>query len=188
MPTLTLRPNSDVSVAMSQYGSGTGNYGRINESTTDDTNGVSTTNTEGGVVDLYGLPDPSPSGTINSVTVHFRARWDNVFGGSVVTQSYGTPQVRIGGTTYSAATQALGNTFKGYSRSWTTNPNTKSAWTWQNINDLVAGIRLNAGTYGDDKNPTLGEAYCSQLWVVVDYNNEPVANKLPAHLFFQGVR
>lgn len=184
MPTLTLRPNSDVSVAMSQYGSGTGNYGRINESTTDDTNGVSTTNTQG-AVDLYGLPDPSPSGTINSVTVHFRARWTYI--GSIVTQSYGTPQVRIGGTTYSATAWALGNTFKGYSRSWTTNPNTKSAWTWQNINDLVAGIRLNAGTYGDDKNPTLGEAYCSQLWVVVDYN-EPVANKLPAHLFFQGVR
>lgn len=184
MPTLTLRPNSDVSVAMSQYGSGTGNYGRINESTTDDTNGVSTTNTEG-VVDLYGLPDPSPSGTINSVTVHFRARW--AYAGDIVVSSYGTPQVRIGGTTYSATAQALGGTFQGYSRAWTTNPNTKSAWTWQNINDLVAGIRLNAGLYGDTKNPKQGEAYCSQLWVVVDYN-EPVANKLPAHLFFQGVR
>ena len=186
MPTLTLRPNSDVSVAMSQYGSGTGNYGRINESTTDDTNGVSTTNTQG-VVDLYGLPDPSPSGTINSVTVHFRARWDNVFGGSILLNPAGAAALRIGGTTYSATAQILGDTFRGYSRSWTTNPNTKSAWTWKNINDLVAGIRLNAGLYGDSKNPTQGEAYCSQLWVVVDYN-EPVANKLPAHLFFQGVR
>jgi hypothetical protein len=185
MPTLTLRPNSDVSVAMSQYGSGTGNYGRINESTTDDTNGVSTTNILG-AVDLYGLPDPSPSGTINRVTVHFRARW--AYNGSgIVAPSYGTPQVRIGGTTYSGTQQALKVIFASYNRSWTTNPNTKSAWTWKNINDLVAGIRLDAGTYGDDKNPTIGEAYCSQLWVVVDYN-EPVANKLPAHLFFQGVR
>ena len=184
MPKLTLRPNSDVSVAMSQYGSGTGNYGRINESTTDDTNGVGTTSTEG-VVDLYGLPDPSPSGTINSVTVHFRARW--AYGDNIVTQSAGTPQVRIGGTTYSATAQVLGNTFKGYSRAWSTNPNTESAWTWQNINDLIVGLRMNAGTYGDTKNPTIGAAYCSQLWVVVDYN-EPVANKLPAHLFFQGVR
>ena len=185
MPTLTLRPNSDVSVAMSQYGSGTGNYGRINESTTDDTNGVSTTNTEG-VVDLYGLPDPSPSGTINSVTVHFRARWAYA-GDIIVAQSYGTPQVRIGGTTYSGKQQALTLSFVSYNRSWSTNPNTKSAWTWKNINDLVAGIWLNAGLYGDGKYPTVGEAYCSQLWVVVDYN-EPVANKLPAHLFFQGVR
>ena len=36
MPTLTLYPNEDVSVTMSQYGSGTGNYGRINETTQDD--------------------------------------------------------------------------------------------------------------------------------------------------------
>lgn len=184
MPTLTLRPNSDVSVAMSQYGSGTGNYGRINESTTDDTNGVSTTNMSG-EVDLYGLPDPSPSGTINSVTVHFRARW--TYNGDIVTQSYGTPQVRIGGTTYSGTQQALTVSFASYNRSWSTNPNTSSAWTWQNINDLIVGLRMNAGTYGDSKNPTVGEAYCSQLWVVVDYT-ESVANKLPMSLFFQGVR
>ena len=182
MPTLTLYPNADVSVTMSQYGEGTGNYGRINETTQDDTDGVTTADTSG-QVDLYGLPDPSQDGTINKVTVHFRARWAHT--GTSINQSYATPQVRIGGTTYSATAQALGNTFQGYSRAWTTNPNTESAWTWQNINDLVAGIRLNAGRYGSHK--TLGEAYCSQLWVVVDYN-EPVANKLPAHLFFQGVR
>lgn len=185
MPTLTLRPNSDVSVTMGQYGSGTGNYGRINETTQDDTNGVTTSSTESGQADLYGLPNPSQSGTINSVTVHFRAKW--AYTGSWINQSYATPQVRIGGTTYSATAQALGNTFKGYSRAWSTNPNTESAWTWQNINDLMVGLRMNAGTYGDIKNPTIGEAYCSQLWVVVDYT-ESVANKLPAHLFFQGVR
>ena len=187
MPTLTLRPNSDVSVAMSQYGSGTGNYGRINESTTDDTNGVTTTpdSWPSEQVDLYGLPNPSQSGTINSVTVHFRARWD--YTGTVINQSYAIPQVRIGGTTYSGTQQALTVSFASYNRSWSTNPNTSSAWTWKNINDLVAGIRLDAGLYGNTKNPKVGEAYCSQLWVVVDYN-EPVANKLPMSLFFQGVR
>ena len=185
MPTLTLYPNEDVSVTMSQYGSGTGNYGRINETTQDDTNGVTTSSTSG-QVDLYGLPNPSQSGTINSVTVHFRARWAYT-GALPINQSYATPQVRIGGTTYSATAQALGNTFQNYSRAWSTNPNTESAWTWQNINDLVAGIRLNAGTYGDSENPTVGEAYCSWLYVIVDYT-EPVANKLPMSLFFQGVR
>lgn len=184
MPTLTLYPNADESVTMSQYGSGTGNYGRINETTQDDTNGVTTSSTSG-QADLYGLPNPSQSGTINSVTVHFRARW--TFNGSIVASSYGAPQVRIGGTTYSATAQGLGSTFKGYSRAWSTNPNTESAWTWQNINDLIVGLRMNAGTYGDAKNPTVGAAYCSWLYVVVDYT-ESVANKLPAHLFFQGVR
>lgn len=184
MPTLTLYPNADESVTMSQYGSGTGNYGRINETTQDDTNGVATSSTSG-QVDLYGLPDPSQDGTINSVTVHFRSKW--VYTDTVINQSYATPQVRIGGTTYSATAQALGITFKGYSRAWSTNPNTKSAWTWQNINDLIVGLRMNAGTYGDAKNPTIGAAYCSRLYVVVDYT-ESVANKLPAHLFFQGVR
>lgn len=183
MPTLTLYPNADVSVAMSQYGSGTGNYGRINETTQDDTNGVTTSSTSG-QVDLYGLPDPSQGGTINSVTVHFRARWDNT--GTLINQSYATPQVRIGGTTYSATAQALGSTFQNYSRAWSTNPNTESAWTWQNINDLIVGLRMNAGTYGDAKNPTIGAAYCSWLYVIVDYT-EPVANKLPMSLFFQGV-
>ena len=183
MPTLTLYPNADESVTMSQYGSGTGNYGRINETTQDDTNGVTTSSTSG-QVDLYGLPNPSQSGTINSVTVHFRARWD--YTGTVINQSYATPRVQIGGTTYSATAQALGSTFQGYSRAWSTNPNTESAWTWQNINDLIVGLRMNAGTYGAHK-PTIGAAYCSWLYVVVDYT-ESVANKLPAHLFFQGVR
>ena len=183
MPTLTLYPNADVSVAMSQYGSGTGNYGRINETTQDDTNGVTTSSIDG-QVDLYGLPDPSQDGTINSVTVHFRARWDNK--GTLSDQSYATPQVRIGGTTYSATAQVLGNTFKGYSRAWSTNPKTKSAWTWQNINDLIVGLYMIAGLYGDDKDPTIGAAYCSRLYVIVDYT-EPVANKLPMSLFFQGV-
>lgn len=184
MPTLTLYPNADVSVAMSQYGSGTGNYGRINETTQDDTNGVTTSSTSG-QVDLYGLPDPSQGGTINSVTVHFRSKWDYTGEGALI-KSYATPQVRIGGTTYSATAQALGSTFQNYSRAWSTNPNTESAWTWQNINDLIVGLRMNAGTYGDTKNPTIGAAYCSWLYVIVDYT-EPVANKLPMSLFFQGV-
>lgn len=182
MPTLTLYPNADVSVTMSQYGSGTGtgNYGRINETTQDDMNGVNTPITSG-QVDLYGLPDPSQGGTINSVTVHFRSKWD--YTGTLINQSYATPQVRIGGTTYSATEQGLGNTFQNYSRAWSTNPNTESAWTWQNINDLIVGLRMNAGTYGDTKNPTIGAAYCSWLYVIVDYT-EP---KLPMSLFFQGV-
>lgn len=180
MPTLTLYPNADVSVAMSQYGSGTGNYGRINETTQDDTNGVTTSSTSG-QVDLYGLPDPSQGGTINSVTVHFRAK-----GEGALIKSYATPLVRIGGTTYSATEQGLESTFQDYSRAWSTNPNTESAWTWQNINDLIVGLRMNAGTYGDVKNPTTGAAYCSWLYVIVDYT-EPVANKLPMSLFFQGV-
>ena len=186
MPTLTLYPNADVSVTMSQYGEGTGNYGRINETTQDDTDGVTTADTSG-QVDLYGLPDPSQDGTINKVTVHFRAKWAYTGTDYLINQSYATPQVRIGGTTYSATAQGLGSTFQGYSRAWSTNPNTSSAWTWQNINDLIVGLRMNAGTYGDTKNPTLGAAYCSRLYVIVDYT-EPVANKLPMSLFFQGVR
>ena len=185
MPTLTLYPNADVSVTMSQYGSGTGNYGRINETVSDDTNGVITSDITTGQLDLYGLPNPSQSGTINSVTVHFRARWD--YTSTVINQSYATPRVRIGGTTYSATAQGLENTFQSYSRAWSTNPNTESAWTWKNINDLIVGLHMNAGTYGDFKHPTIVTAYCSRLYVVVDYN-EPVANKLPMSLFFQGVR
>lgn len=181
MPTLTLYPNADVSVGMGQYGFGTGNYGRINETTQDDTNGVTTSSTSG-KVDLYGLPDPSQSGTINSVTVHFRARC--AYQGTLLYQSYATPQVRIGGTTYSATAQALGSTFQNYSRAWSTNPNTESAWTWQNINDLIVGLYMIAGTYGDTKNPTIGAAYCSWLYVIVDYTE----HKLPMSLFFQGVR
>ncbi|NLA87359.1 MAG: hypothetical protein GX847_08800 [Clostridiales bacterium] len=173
-----------MSVSMSQYGSGTGNYGRINETAPDDTNGVSTSIINTSQLDLYGLPNPSQSGTINSVTVHFRARC--AYGGTVVDVSYATPQVRIGGTTYSATAQGLGSTFQGYSRAWSTNPNTESAWTWQNINDLIVGLGMNAGTYGDIKSPTIGAAYCSWLYVIVDYT-EPVANKLPMSLFFQGV-
>ena len=119
MPTLTLYPNADESVTMSQYGSGTGNYGRINETTQDDTNGVTTSSTSG-QVDLYGLPDSSPGETGDVYAC--------VFGGYIYKQTGGA-----------GAFVALEQT----SRNW----------------------------FGMAASPST-----------------TVANKLPAHLFFQGVR
>lgn len=170
MATLTLRPNSDSSVACTQFGTGTGNYGRVNEATADDTNGVvSPTGTLGSPVtsvDRYGLPDPSESGTINKITLYGRLKSVDT------TYSATSLLVRVGTTNYTYAKSAT-SSYVLYDTALTTNPATSSAWTWANINDLVIGVSLIGVYYnfGTGKVPVYDyhRSYCSQLYVEVDY-------------------
>ncbi len=108
--------------------------------------------------DVYSMEDSSVgAGTIDSITVFCRARKTQT-NGNIISTLY------VNGTEYNGTTQALTASYVDYSDVWTTNPNTSSAWTWTDINNLQAGVRLR----GQNSN---FPGYCTQVWLVVAYTN-----------------
>jgi hypothetical protein len=103
------------------------------------------------------LDDPvGATGAIQSVTVFCQAR---------MTQLQGEVQlvVYMSGAEYRGATQNLTTSYATYSETWTTDPS-GGQWTWVDITNLQAGIRLSG------QNITF-PAYCTQIWVEVVYEN-----------------
>ncbi len=148
-----------------------------------DTSYVSTTNA-GWLADLYNLDDTTLSGTITSVTVYMEARR---LGGSYTTQPsaqiairthdtnyYGGTSTTIGGGT----TETLTQNYAPYSITYNTNPNTTSAWIWDEVNSLQAGVALRKANSGGSAK----WSGCTHVWVVVDYT--PSAG--PADRVFTG--
>lgn len=108
--------------------------------------------------DLYAMPDMAPTGTINKVTVHIRAKGADIASYHALAKE----AVRTHGTDYFGAENILTTTWTNYSYEWTTNPYTGSPWTSDEINALEAGVSLgyqNTGHY----------SRCTQVYVVVDY-------------------
>lgn len=137
--TETLRPNgagSETAIT-TQYPASTEHWDKVDEETPDDgTTYVSAGSAFVWQRDLYALPDHTGSGTINSVTVYARLKDD---AGS---RSTGKISIRTNGTTYDTSAYALTTSWANFSNVWTTNPNTSSAWTWDEIDALEAGISL----------------------------------------------
>jgi hypothetical protein len=69
----------------------------------------------------------------------------------------------MSGAEYKGATQNLTTGYATYSETWTTDPS-GGQWTWTDITNLQAGIRLSG------QNSTF-PAYCTQVWVEVVYEN-----------------
>src|SRR3989344_5262244 len=137
--TETLRPNgagSETAIT-TQFPASTFHYDKVDEETTDDnTTYVNAGGSNGWYRDLYALPTHTGSGVINSVTVYARLK-DGV--GSV---SSGKISIRTNDTTYDTNAYALTTSWADKSNTWTTNPQTGSAWTWDEIDALEAGISL----------------------------------------------
>ena len=165
MSTLILRPNQDTSTAQQVCSSGALHYVLVDEATKDEAdylrNPDTTTTTK---TDLYDLPNHwEESGTINSVTVKLYANY--ILHGTSAGTTYVKPLIRVSDTEY-GDNQALTDTVALYSQTWTTNPYTSEAWTWTQIDALIAGDSLtNYATDGKNYKAT----YCYQLWVEVDY-------------------
>ncbi len=115
--------------------------------------------------DLYNLSDPiSPSGTINSVIVYIEARAVH----SNIQQTGVRPAIRTGSTTYNGTEKTLTTNYAVYSDTWVTNPQTSSAWTWTDINNLQAGVSLRNSKLSG--NPADIESRATHVWVVVNYS------------------
>jgi type II secretory pathway pseudopilin PulG len=153
---MILRPDGAGSLTNLTSSGCSGNYQCVNESSSDDDATIVIRAAGSYSEDVYSLDDPViGSGTIDSVTVYCRARKTKNQGSIIV-------RVYVNSTSYGVAAQNLTDSYADYFEIWTTNPATGSPWTWVEINNLQAGLRLS----GQNSN---WPAYCTQIWVVVDY-------------------
>lgn len=166
MSTLTLRPNADSHKGLTSS-AGADHYATVDETSLDEADYVLV---DGGVgtqalFDDFGYPNHSTeSETINSVTV--KAYCKKVVTGTDADNVTVRLLVSIGGTQYYGNAQNLTSSTALYTKAWTTNPATSSAWSWTNIDDLIAGLELTS--HRTDKNNNV-DAICYQLWVEVAY-------------------
>jgi hypothetical protein len=158
--TITLRPHATGDhTGISYQSPATGaHYDKVDEVTADGTTYVYTYNSVE-EYDLYGIPDhTTENGTINYVKLFYRV--------CVSTQCYGyfKPTIKTGGTVY-YGTQTIRTTIGWitYNYTWTANPQTGVAWTWDDIDALQIGIAMRVlGGYYDT-------AGCTQVYVEVNY-------------------
>ena len=112
--------------------------------------------------DLHNIQDHSAgAGTINHVTVYARCRhWSGENQGQrakIAIKTHNTP--------YEGDEETTTSSYANYSKQWATNPNTGSAWTWTEIDNLQAGVALKpANNYS---------AMCTQVYVEVNYGVTP---------------
>lgn len=169
---LTLRPNAD-STPLEQVPSSGGSgahYEKIDEASKDESDYMvpSSPVATATKIDIYGFPDhTSEAGVINSVAVKCYCNYALV--GTDGTAVYVNPAVKVGGTLYYGGAQELTTTVSLYSYSWANNPATVAAWTWDEIDALLAGDSLSThlASKGNSRN-----GYLYQLWVEVSYEAE----------------
>lgn len=157
---LYLRPNSTISAGIEQqYPASGSHHEKIDEETADDNSTYlrqSGYDEEG--YDYFGLPDPSAMGSINSVKLVVRGMgtgWSHCYG-----------RIKTHNTLYGEV-NCEGSSYETVEKTWSTNPNTGQAWTWQEINDLQIQIELNVWDGGCGE---FQEVRCTQAYIVVNYN------------------
>ena len=161
--TVTLRPNSDGDVTNFDIGGTTvalTNWESVDEEISDDD--VTYVEEPGNSYkhDLYGLPDVSLSGSINSVTVYINCK-----AGPTPSQPSAYTMIKTGAVEYNGTEITLTTSYVTYSTTYTTNPQTTIEWTWTEVNALQAGLGMQKASNAQPK-----ISICTQVWVVVDYN------------------
>ena len=127
----------------------------IDETTPNDTDYMTGVSTSGGsayqlfTFSSFTIPAGSP---ITDLTVYVRAR-DAASGNSNNIR----PSIKVNGTLYNTTATSIdpGASFTTYSYSFTTNPNTGSAWTVDDINGTGANPLQQFGVYSTDLDPDI---------------------------------
>lgn len=154
--TITLRPDGTGSLTNLTRSGCADNFQCVAEATADEDATIVIRASASYQTDVYTIEDPpGSSGTIQSVTVYCRARRTKVQGDV-------QPVVYVSSTEYRGTQRTLTDAYADYSDTWATNPNTGATWTWTDIINLQAGVRLkgqNAAFPG----------YCTQVRIEVEY-------------------
>lgn len=162
----TLRPNAagDETLIPDQYPDSTFHWDKVDEVVADnDATYVQFTPTAEAerqyATDLYAIPNPSLAGVINSVTVYIchKAQYANMW-------SFPFVALKTHGVVYAYEKSAV-TTYTLFNEELAVNPNTSSAWTWDEINDLQIGVKLAGGSSQWSR--------CTQVYVEVDYTPTP---------------
>jgi len=104
---------------------------------------------------LYQLTDHTGNGTINSVTVYARVR-------SYSGDGYAKTTMNLPNEDPSESSKFdVGSSYSNISKTYTLNPYTNAPWTWQEIDDLRAGVVFYR-EYSSIRS--------TQIYVVVDYS------------------
>ena len=77
--------------------------------------------------------------------------------------SYHQIKIKTGGTEFSGTYRSTPSTWTLFSDRWTINPNTGVEWTWDDIDNLQTGIRLDQNYYSFNED-------CTQIYAVVNYS------------------
>ncbi|MEK7774565.1 MAG: prepilin-type N-terminal cleavage/methylation domain-containing protein [Candidatus Zixiibacteriota bacterium] len=152
-----IRPNGNGSITNVPQSTGCGSHWQcVDEVTADDNGSYVSRNSNSWSTDVYTLENPAhDSCAVATVTVYCRAKMDNAQGDV-------RPTVYVSGNEYNGTQQALTTSWADYSHSWTTNPATGAAWTWGEIDNLQAGVRIRGQS-------STFKAHCTQVWVVVKF-------------------
>lgn len=156
--TLTLRPSGDNDIELSPRPGGTSNYLEVDEAAPDwNTSYVYWNGDTTKKRDLYDVPNhTTETGTISCVTIYNYNR--SLAGGT----SHHWTYLETHGTEYSGYHfhPNPGTQWTLYSDEYTTNPYTGSAWTWDEIDDLLIGTGMQwSSQYGQS----------TQVYAVVSY-------------------
>ncbi len=171
MATEILRPNAaGDSTQLTKYPDSGANWDKVDEAVADDDTTYVKAVSTSYLRDLYNLPAHSVgSGTINSITIYFciatalsnKTAYAKPSQKSGTTVTDGTEVSKTGVTTYET-----------FSQTYTTNPATGAAYTWDEIDALQIGLQLKiSSTAGSSA------AKCTQVYVEVDYTTGGVTEK-----------
>ena len=161
MSTLILRPNAtgdEESITSATSGVGL-HWQDVDEEAPDEGGSIVYTTSASYLRDLYNLPaHTTEEGTINSIKIYFRIATSN----SAQTV-YAKPSQKSGATVTDGTevTKTGATTYETFSETYTTNPATSSAYTWDEIDALQVGVQLH------ETSPYY--AKCTQVYVEIDY-------------------
>jgi len=157
--TTTLRPNANGDdISLSKNGSGGSNYDRVDEVDSDNTSYVYRSNSAYDR-DLYALTDTTINGTITSVKVYMNVKVNNNAGNGDNAKTV----IKTNSTEYTGSEIQLTTTYTVPAPTvYLKNPNTGNDWTWNEINNLQAGVSLRENGSSDSR--------CTQVWVEINYN------------------
>jgi len=115
--------------------------------------------------DLYSFVSSAGTGTIDKVSVYLYDCWSPY----PTNPTYIKASIRTYDTTYDGTAKQLNPGCRmSWFEDWDTNPSTGNAWTWEEIDDLEAGLNIKANTR-PDLPEILTYTNCSQVYIGVYY-------------------
>ena len=156
------KPGDETNIPNQSPGFGE-HWDKLDEAIADgDATSLNTGQPKGWYRDLYQLDDTLATGNISAITVFARLKiWSD-------TGAAAKMVIKTGNVTYEGNTILPAKLYTDYSETWTTNPQTGSAWTWAEVNALQAGISLQSTDYGDFQ----GVALCTRLYIRITPSRE----------------